>query len=68
MLDSWVVYDVEEKLLAESDSPALMMPLLMIPNSSGFSARNPARELTGVRELGRLAVLEIVTVTDGFYA
>ena len=34
----------------------------------GFSARNPARELTGVRELGRLAVLEIVTVTDGLYA
>ena len=34
----------------------------------GFSARNPARELTSVRELGRLAVLEIITVTDGFYA
>ena len=34
----------------------------------GFSARNPARELTGIRELGRLAVLEIVTVTDGLYA
>lgn len=34
----------------------------------GLSARNPARELTGVRELDRLVVLEIMTVADGFYA
>ena len=34
----------------------------------GPSARNPARELTGVRELGRLVTFEIITVADGFYA
>ena len=33
----------------------------------GLSARNPARELTGVRELGRLVAFEIITVADGFY-
>lgn len=33
----------------------------------GFSARNPARELTGVRELGRLVAFEIITAADGFY-
>ena len=34
----------------------------------GLSARNPARELAGVRELDRLAVLEIITIAEGFYA
>ena len=34
----------------------------------GLSARNPARELTGVRELDRLVAFEIMTIADGFYA
>ena len=34
----------------------------------GLSARNPARELTGARELDRLVALEIMTVANGFYA